>query len=150
MTLLTHYITASMVASSLFLSGCTSTSVSSDRPDGHHGHHEPVTDMLMSPSAFQLANERMMMDMHSIELTGDVDYDFVVGMIPHHQGAIDMAKVVLEKGKDPEVRELAAEIIKAQETEIAFMKKWLKNHVEEIHTNPPAKTKYAVILDTSL
>jgi uncharacterized protein (DUF305 family) len=46
-------------------------------------------------------------------------------MIPHHQGAIDMAKVVLKYGKDPEMKKLAEDIIKAQDTEIAFMKGWL-------------------------
>jgi uncharacterized protein (DUF305 family) len=46
-------------------------------------------------------------------------------MIPHHQGAIDMAKVQLEHGKDPELHKLSGNIIKAQEGEIAFMKGWL-------------------------
>lgn len=74
--------------------------------------------------AFEQANEKMHKDM-AIELTGDADVDFVRGMIPHHQGAIDMAKVVLKYGKDPDVRKLAEEIIKAQDSEIAFMKSWL-------------------------
>jgi uncharacterized protein (DUF305 family) len=70
------------------------------------------------------ANMRMHRDMN-ITLTGDADQDFLNGMIPHHQGAIDMAKVVLAHGKDPRVKKLAQEIIKAQEKEIALMKSWL-------------------------
>ena len=54
-----------------------------------------------------------------------VDVDFAAMMIPHHQGAIDMAKIVLAHGKDPAIRKLAEEVIAAQDTEIAMMRKWL-------------------------
>lgn len=58
-------------------------------------------------------------------LTGKPDLDFVQGMVPHHQGAIDMAKAVLQYGKDPELKTFAENVIKAQEGEIAFMTGWL-------------------------
>jgi uncharacterized protein (DUF305 family) len=57
----------------------------------------------------------------------DPDVAFVTAMIPHHQGAIDMAKAVLQYGKDERVKEWANEIIKAQEAEIAKLQEWLKD-----------------------
>ena len=71
---------------------------------------------------------RMNQDMSGAPMTGDPDHDFVAMMIPHHQGAIDMAKVELQYGKDPAMRKLARAIVAAQENEIAEMKRWLAGH----------------------
>ena len=70
------------------------------------------------------AMDKMMADM-MVPYTGDPDIDFARGMIPHHQAAIDMAKMQLEFGKDPEMRKLAEAIIAAQESEIATLKAFL-------------------------
>lgn len=84
----------------------------------------PKGDAGPSSKAFAEANARMHAGM-DITFTGNADVDFVRGMIAHHQGAIDMAKIELEYGKDAGLRALAEAIIAAQEAEIAQMKDWL-------------------------
>lgn len=99
---------------------------------GHAGHAAPSKTATPPPAvagspsttAFKAANDKMHAGM-DIAFTGDADVDFVKGMIPHHQGAVEMAKVVLQYGKDPKLKKLARDIIRAQDKEIAFMQRWL-------------------------
>jgi uncharacterized protein (DUF305 family) len=70
------------------------------------------------------AHQKMTDTMKGMHPTGDADKDFVMMMIPHHQGAIDMAEVELKYGKDPELKALAEKIIADQKREIAEMEKW--------------------------
>jgi uncharacterized protein (DUF305 family) len=69
--------------------------------------------------------ERMDNGMKSAPMNGDVDHDFATMMMPHHQGAIDMAKAELAYGKNPVMRRLAEEIIVDQQSEIQAMQLWL-------------------------
>lgn len=69
--------------------------------------------------------DRMMKDMHAPGYTGDADVDFLAMMIPHHEGAVEMARLVLVHGKDPLTRQLAEEIIASQTAEIAAMRQRL-------------------------
>src|SRR5262249_27949854 len=71
------------------------------------------------------AMNRMMRDMHAAGRTGDPDADFLAMMIPHHAGAIDMARLVLQYGRDPATRRLAEDIIAGQAIEIEGMKRRL-------------------------
>lgn len=94
----------------------------------HHDGHGPAPTT-GDPAAAALAeiNARMHAEM-DIPPSGKPDIDFARGMIPHHQGAIDMAKLVLEYGQDAELRVLAEQIIAAQEQEIAFLQDWLRRN----------------------
>lgn len=92
----------------------------------HTGHQMPAPQDAASQALAQ-ANAKMHADMNT-PLTGNPDVDFVAGMIPHHQGAVDMARIVLEYGTDPEVRKFAESVIAAQEAEITWMKDWLARH----------------------
>ena len=65
---------------------------------------------------------RMMQDMHGLGYTGNPDADFLAMMIPHHEGAVDMARLVLIHGRDSLVRQIAEEIIASQTVEIAAMR----------------------------
>lgn len=95
---------------------------------GHQGHgsHGAATPAdTAATKDYKAANDKMHKEMN-ISFSGDADVDFARGMIPHHQGAVDMAKVVLAHGKDPELRKLAEGVITEQEKEIAFLRDWLK------------------------
>ena len=66
---------------------------------------------------------RMMQDMHGPGYTGNPDHDFLAMMIPHHEGAVDMARLVLQHGNDPVTRKLAEDIIASQRVEIEGMQR---------------------------
>jgi uncharacterized protein (DUF305 family) len=75
--------------------------------------------------AMKESMERMDNGMKSAPMNGDIDHDFSTMMIPHHHGAIDMAKAELLYGKDPVMRRLAEEIVVDQQSEIQAMQLWL-------------------------
>jgi Ca2+-binding EF-hand superfamily protein len=78
-----------------------------------------------SAQAYMDAMQTMMDGMASMEMTGDPARDFALMMIPHHQSAIDMAEAFLQHSDNPELTNLANEIIAAQQEEIEFLRNWL-------------------------
>lgn len=88
----------------------------------HAGHGMPDSAM----QGYMDAMTRMDTAMQDMPSTGNADADFLLMMIPHHQSALDMAKVQLELGEDAETRALAEAIIAAQEREIAQMQAMLR------------------------
>ena len=121
--------TLAAAALALGLSGVAMAHESHDHA-GHGGHDHAAmaaTDKTDTPAtkAFRDVDAEMHRNM-DIRYSNDVDVDFVRGMIPHHKGAVGMAKVALQYSKDPEIRKLAEDIIKAQDVEIAQMESFLR------------------------
>jgi hypothetical protein len=93
----------------------------------------------------EAAMTKMMNDM-AAKPTGDIDRDFVAMMIPHHQGAIDMAVIQLRYGKNEQLRRIAQEIIVDQMQEIAAMKLAIG---EPVTDSAPAPTQPAPVTSAS-
>ena len=85
-----------------------------------------------------MSMDNMHKKMAGMWMTGYTDLDFAMMMREHHQGALDMAQVEMQKGKDPQMQKMAAGIIAAQKKEIAEFDAWIKKHEASISTSPPS------------
>lgn len=107
-------------------------------PVNDHSHHgggamsplpEKTTGAAAAPRGYDaylsdmhVGMEKMMRDMHADPPSGDPDIDFLAMMVPHHWGAVEMARLVLRDGRDPLVREIAESILAGQQTEMQGMR----------------------------
>ena len=96
-----------------------------------HGNSRDEAPARYRPTFARFASEMnagmdiMMRDMHAPGYTGNADVDFLAMMVPHHEGAVEMARLVLIHGHDPLTRKLAEEIIASQVVEIEGMRRRL-------------------------
>jgi len=121
MTLTSRLVLLATLAASPALAQAPAPAMPGMSPGTSHGMSANHSEMMQKMEAM---NKAMM----GAPMTGNPDQDLVAMMMPHHQGAIDMARIYLRDGKDPEVRRMAQRIIADQEREIAQFKAWQAKH----------------------
>ena len=114
-----------ILAVAVFAVGAIATGVWAQQHGGH-GSHGPSPTGGGFGADMHNAMVKMSKDMEAAPMTGDPDKDFLAMMIPHHEGAVEMARLVLLHGRDPLVRRLAEEIIASQQAEIVTMRQRLQ------------------------
>jgi uncharacterized protein (DUF305 family) len=127
-----HFFAVILVATSLSsatLTGCSTTT-----------SQNPVSDATNTSDNQSMHHGGMNHNMNMDLGTADANYDlrFIDAMIPHHQGAVEMAKQAQQKSKRPEIQKLAANIIKSQNQEINQMKQWRKAWYPKAGAKPVA------------
>jgi len=124
-----HLSSAVLVAAALVGDAWAQTSPSQPGPAAREAD-APSTD------AYRVANRTMIQGKTNSPYTGDADYDFVAQMTPHTQVAVDLAKVELQYGADPELRKVAQGIVYSQQAQLNFMRTWIQTHKPEQPAKP--------------
>lgn len=104
---------------------------------------EATANYSAAQKAYAAANNKMHAGMGNI--AEDPDVAFMQGMLPHHMGAVEMAKVALEHGKNPEVRAMAQKVITAQEAEMKEMQVWLDKRGAGASEKPMTAAEHAAM-----
>ena len=131
-----------LVAALLVAAGCSAAAQPMPGHGAAHVHRPATPPPVVDGAAGRAVNKaavgtrfqrdmdagmaRMMQDMHAAPPSGNVDADFLAMMIPHHAGAVDMARLVLQHGQDPATRQMAEDIIAGQTSEIESMTRRLQ------------------------
>jgi uncharacterized protein (DUF305 family) len=126
---------ASIFPRAFALAACLSAAAAAAGQDMHHdaataAKPPAFVASTAKPFAALMHDAMAVMDdgMKRAPMTGVAEHDFVTMMIPHHQGAVDMAKALLLYTRDPELRNLAQGIITEQQNEIKVMQAWLQRY----------------------
>lgn len=97
-------------------------------PSAHQHAMPPAGSSTAVAPDLMASMHKMHAEMEAMKMSGDLDHDFAMMMRSHHQGAIEMAKVELARGKDKQIKQMAQKMIAEQTKEIAKLDKWMAQH----------------------
>lgn len=150
----TTFITGTL-ALALSFSACQNNTSNSETDnssmDMSDSSHMNMENTANNPSMMG-AMDKMMKDMHQMQMTGNVDVDFAMMMVSHHQGAVDMAQVEIESGKDDALKQMAQKIIDEQKSEINELQTFLDSHKNPEKNYDPSKKDegFANVMDQNM
>ena len=139
-------------ALALSFSACQNNASKTETDHSSIDSNDMDMDSMSMSSGMKSGMDKMMTDMHQMEMTGNVDNDFAMMMKSHHQGAVDMAQAELESGKDEELKKMAQKIIDAQKSEINELQSFLDNHKNPEKNYDPAKKdeEFSKVMDQNM
>ncbi|WP_069659013.1 DUF305 domain-containing protein [Arcticibacter eurypsychrophilus] len=128
---ITHFLILSTTLS-ISMTSCSNPSTKQNDVHSEMNHDSMSSNVMDTSSSHGSgtsgAMNKMMSDMHQIQMTGNVDVDFAMMMKAHHQGAVDMAKEELRSGTADQVKSMAGKIVDAQEKEIDELNNFIESH----------------------
>lgn len=144
--------TNTLIIGALALSLSFSACQNKTNTETDHSSMDNDMDSMSMSSGMQSGMDKMMTDMHQMEMTGNIDHDYAMNMKSHHQAAVDMAQAELESGKDDDLKKMAQKIIDAQKSEISELQSFLDNHKNpEKNYDPAMKEKgFAHVMDQNM
>jgi len=124
----TNTLIIAALALTLGFSTCQNNASKTETDHSSMDSTEMDMGLMSMNSGMQTGMDKMMTDMHQMEMTGNIDKDFAMMMKSHHQAAVDMSEEELESGKDDELKKMAQKIIDSQKSEINELQSFLDNH----------------------
>lgn len=124
----TNTLVITALAITLGFSACQNNASKTETDHSSMDSNEMDMGSMSMNSGMQTVMDKMMTEMHQMEMTGNIDKDFAMMMKSHHQAAVDMSEVELESGKDDELKKMAQKIIDSQKSEINELQSFIDNH----------------------
>ncbi|MFP5082178.1 DUF305 domain-containing protein [Pedobacter sp. JCM 36344] len=136
----------------LSLSACQNNASKTETDHASTDSIDMHMDSMSMSGGMKSGMDKMMNDMHQMEMTGNIDHDYAMMMKSHHQAAVDMAQAELESGREENLKQMAQKIIEAQKSQIIELQSFLDNHKNPVKNYDPAMKEkgFSKVMDQNM